>query len=160
MNKLTIAAAAAALSLSAIPTYAATQVGRLECKISGGVGFIIGSSKRLNCAFTPADSRLPIQLYWGRVNKFGLDVGATGGAVMEWMVLAPSSKSVLSDALAGNYVGASAEATAGAGVGANVLVGGSNRTITLQPLSVQGQTGLNLAVGVSSFNLHPAAPKG
>jgi hypothetical protein len=40
-----------------------------------------------------------------------------------------------------------------AGVGANVLIGGSNRTVTLQPVSFQGQSGLNVAAGVAGIDL-------
>ncbi len=59
--------------------------------------------------------------------------------------------------LAGDYVGATAEATVAAGLGANVLIGGSGRTIALQPLSVSSQVGLNLAVGVANLRLQPGA---
>jgi hypothetical protein len=43
-----------------------------------------------------------------------------------------------------------------AGLGANVLVGGSSQTVALQPLSVQGQIGLDIAAGVGSLDLHPS----
>jgi hypothetical protein len=130
-----------------------TKVGTLTCDISGGIGVIIASKKSVACMFTPAQPG-PRGVYTGSISKFGLDVGATAGGEMVWSVFAPSSK--VFGALAGNYAGASAEATVGAGLGANVLVGGSNRTVALQPLSVQGQTGLNLAVGVSELVLNPA----
>jgi hypothetical protein len=103
--------------------------------------------------FTPAQPG-PREVYTGSISKFGLDIGATAGGEMVWSVFAPSNKTF--GALAGNYGGASAEATVGAGLGANVLVGGSNRTVALQPVSVQGQSGLNLAVGVSELQLRPA----
>lgn len=130
-----------------------TRAGTLTCDISGGIGLIITSKKELTCLFTPSAAG-PKEVYVGSITKFGLDVGATAGGEMVWSVLAPSDRKF--GALAGNYAGASGEATVGAGVGANVLVGGSNRTVTLQPVSVQGQTGLNLAVGVSELQLHPA----
>lgn len=130
-----------------------TKVGTLTCDISGGIGVIIASKKSVACMFTPAQPG-PREVYTGSISKFGLDVGATAGGEMVWSVFAPSNK--VFGALAGNYAGASAEATVGAGLGANVLVGGSNRTVALQPLSVQGQTGLNLAVGVSELVLNPA----
>jgi hypothetical protein len=130
-----------------------TKVGTLTCDVSGGIGVIIASKKSVACMFTPAQPG-PREVYTGSISKFGLDVGATGGGEMVWSVFAPSNK--VFGALAGNYAGASAEATVGAGLGANVLVGGSNRTVALQPLSVQGQTGLNLAVGVSELVLNPA----
>lgn len=130
-----------------------TKVGTLTCDISGGIGAIIVSKKSVACLFTPANPG-PREVYTGSISKFGLDVGATAGGEMVWSVFAPSNK--VFGALAGNYAGASAEATVGAGLGANVLVGGSNRTVALQPLSVQGQTGINLAVGVAELVLNPA----
>jgi hypothetical protein len=136
------------------------ELGVLECSIQGGAGFIIGSSKSLNCTFRPASKTFGPEIYVGQVNKFGLDVGITGRTLMRWMVLASNADIYAPGALAGNYVGASAEATAAVGVGANVLVGGSNRTFTLQPVSVQAQTGLNLAAGVSRFELRTPHPAG
>jgi hypothetical protein len=130
-----------------------TKVGTLTCDISAGIGLIIASKKNVTCMFTPSQPG-PREVYSGSITKFGLDVGATAGGEMVWAVFAPSNKKF--GALAGNYGGASAEATVGAGVGANVLVGGSNRTVTLQPVSVQGQVGLNLAAGVAGLELHPS----
>jgi hypothetical protein len=130
-----------------------TKVGTLTCDISGGIGLIVASKKNVTCMFTPAQPG-PREVYSGSITKFGLDIGATSGGEMVWSVFAPSNKKF--GALAGRYGGASAEATVGAGVGANVLVGGSNRTVALQPVSVQGQAGLNLAVGVAGLELRPA----
>ena len=151
-------AAAAALFMSIAPAFAAAsdqaqEVGRLECVIHGGVGMIVGSSKKLNCTYTPSDPNVPKEDYVGRVTKIGLDVGVTGKSVMQWLVLAPTKSGYGPGALAGDYAGASAEASAVVGAGANVLVGGSDRTFTLQPISVQGQTGVNIAAGVTSFHL-------
>lgn len=156
---LAAAAVAAAIALplatSAQAAQAAqrTRVGTLSCDISGGIGLIITSRKDVTCMFTPSH-RGPREVYIGSISKFGLDLGATSGGEMIWAVYAPSTRRF--GALAGSYGGASAEATVGAGVGANVLIGGSNRTITLQPLSVQGQTGLNVAAGVAGLELRPA----
>lgn len=130
-----------------------TKVGTLTCDISAGIGLIITSKKDLTCMFTPAQPG-PREVYVGSITKFGLDLGATAGGEMVWSVYAPSSRHF--GALAGNYSGASAEATVGAGLGANVLVGGSDRTVALQPLSVQGQAGLNVAAGVADLRLRPA----
>ena len=129
------------------------KAGTLTCDISSGIGLIVGSQKQISCIFTPSQPG-PREVYFGTINKFGLDIGATAGGEMIWAVYAPSSRRY--GALAGLYTGASAEATVGLGPGANVLLGGLNRTITLQPLSIQGQAGLNLAVGVASLELHPA----
>lgn len=156
---LAAAAVAAAIALplatSAQAAQAAqrTRVGTLSCDISGGIGLIITSRKDVTCMFTPSH-RGPREVYIGSISKFGLDLGATSGGEMIWAVYAPSTRRF--GALAGSYGGASAEATVGAGVGANVLIGGSNRTVTLQPLSVQGQTGLNVAAGVAGLELRPA----
>src|SRR5690606_36266496 len=97
------------------------------------------------------------ETYNGSIEKIGLDVGTTDETRITWAVLAPSRDLYAPGALAGDYVGASAEATAAVGAGVNVLVGGSNEPFTLQPLSVQTQTGLNLALGVTEFKLHTAA---
>lgn len=153
---LSMAAAALIAAGVALPVSAQenrTKVGTLTCDISAGIGVVIASKKEVTCMFTPAAPG-PREVYVGSITKFGLDIGATSGGEMIWSVLAPSDRKF--GALAGNYVGASAEATVGAGVGANVLVGGSNRTITLQPVSVQGQTGLNVAAGVAGLTLRPA----
>lgn len=130
-----------------------TKAGTLTCDVSAGIGLIITSKKELTCMFTPSQPG-PREVYVGSITKFGLDLGATTGGEMVWAVYAPTTRKF--GALAGQYAGASAEATVGAGVGANVLVGGSNRTVTLQPLSVQGQAGLNVAAGVAGLELRPA----
>ncbi|MDO8875074.1 MAG: DUF992 domain-containing protein [Pseudolabrys sp.] len=130
-----------------------TKVGTLTCDVSGGIGMIVASKKAVTCLFTPANAG-PREVYTGSITKFGLDVGATSGGEMVWTVFAPTNKKF--GALAGQYGGASAEATVGAGLGANVLVGGSERTVSLQPVSVTGQAGLNLAIGVAALALQPA----
>lgn len=129
---------------------AGINIGTLECIVEGGIGLIITSSKAMDCVYKSASGREDV--YIGKLTKFGLDIGVTGEARMIWGVFAPGV--VEYGALSGRYVGASAEVTAGVGGGANALVGGSN--ITLQPLSVQVQTGLNAALGVSSMTLEPA----
>ena len=147
-------AAVAAVSAST-PSFAQdrTKVGALNCDISAGIGVIIASKKHVTCMFTPSAPG-PREVYVGDISKFGLDIGATSSGQMVWAVFAPSNRKF--GALAGHYVGGTAEATVGAGVGANALVGGSNRTVTLQPLSVTGQTGLNVAAGVAELTLRPA----
>jgi hypothetical protein len=156
--KTLLCATALAAALLTLPAIAEdrTEAGMLECQIEGGVGLILGSSKDMSCVFSPADKSRPQEAYVGTVSKFGLDVGVTDKAVMQWIVLAPSADPFPDGALAGHYIGASAEASAAIGGGANVLVGGSNDTVSLQPVSVQGTVGLNLALGVSDFRLAPA----
>lgn len=158
MHKLLSAVAVFAAVAIALLTPASaqanrTKVGTLSCDISGGIGLIITSKKDLTCMFTPSQPG-PREVYVGSITKFGLDLGATAGGEMVWAVYAPTIRKF--GALAGNYGGATAEATVGAGLGANVLVGGSDRTVALQPVLVQGQAGLNVAAGVAELRLRPA----
>jgi len=146
-------AAAVALPIPASAQANRTKVGTLSCDISGGIGLIITSKKDLTCMFTPSQPG-PREVYVGSITKFGLDLGATTGGEMVWAVYAPTNRKF--GALAGDYGGATAEATVGVGLGANVLVGGSDRTVALQPVSVQGQAGLNVAAGVTDLRLRPA----
>lgn len=136
------------------PAAASDQVGILECNVAPGVGFIVGASRALACRFKPVEG--PQQFYYGTINQFGLNLGFTDGGRLVWTVFAASN--AWHHALDGRYVGASADASVGAGVGANVLVGGSHRTVSLQPLSVSAQTGLNVAAGVGELTLEPAPP--
>jgi hypothetical protein len=149
----TIAAGAAAIAvLAAIPGTQAqsrVEVGVLTCMASGSTGFIVGSTRDLRCRFNRQGRD---EFYRGTINKFGLDIGATQQAQIAWAVLAPTSR-VPPRSLVGSYGGVSAEATVGVGVGANALIGGSDRSIVLQPLSVQAQQGLNIAAGVASLTL-------
>jgi hypothetical protein len=128
------------------------QVGQLSCSVSSGVGMIVGSQRNVSCNFKPDNG--PPEAYTGTMTKIGLDVGFTTGSAIIWTVFAGTNRYV--GMLSGTYTGAQAEATVGAGVGANALIGGSNRSVALQPLSVQGQTGLNVAAGIGSLELHLA----
>jgi hypothetical protein len=158
MKKWIISAAAVALAAGlAVATPAAARsgvkVGSLDCRIEGGVGLILGSSKGMVCRFHPAGGGRT-ERYVGRISRLGIDIGVTRKAYMTWAVFAPGK--VRRGALAGSYGGASAEATVGVGLGANVLVGGFRKTIALQPLSIQGQEGLNIAAGIAGLSLHYA----
>lgn len=148
----TILAATALLSTAA---YAQenVEIGRLECTVEGGIGLILGSSKDAICSYYDAEASEPTEVYYGTVNKVGLDIGFTEESVIQWLVFAPSTDAYAPGSLAGEYVGVSAEASMGLGVGANALVGGSSEGFMLQPLSVQGQTGINVAVGITGFQL-------
>lgn len=144
-------AAIVALGLAATPATAkeAVKTGVLDCDVSAGVGMIIGSSKTVNCTFKKGNGK--VEHYEGSLGKLGVDIGVTGEASMAWIVYAPGN--VGKGALEGTYGGASAEATVVAGLGANVLVGGFDNSINLQPISVKGQTGLNVAAGLASLSL-------
>lgn len=148
---LALAVALAVASAAVAPAYAKSgiKVGMLSCDVSAGAGFIIGSSKEVNCTFKGDKGHA--ERYRGSIGKLGVDIGVTAKTSMAWLVFAPGK--VNKGALAGTYLGATAEATVAAGLGANVLVGGSNKSIALQPLSVQAQTGLNLAAGLADLTL-------
>jgi len=154
MFRKAIAAAALLLAFAALEPAAAQRVrtGVLSCDVSAGIGFIIGSQRSLICQFSP-DGGQP-EIYTGTISRFGLDIGATAGGQMVWAVFAEYAGPT-PGVLAGDYVGATGEATVAVGLGANVLIGGSNRQVALQPLSVGGQVGLNLAVGVADLRLRP-----
>ena len=154
MYRKAIAAAVLLAAVSFEPAQAQrVRAGVLNCDISAGLGLIIGSQRTVRCLFTP-DGPGVREVYSGSISRIGLDLGVTAGAHMVWAVHAEFWGGT-PGALAGDYVGASGEATIAAGLGANVLVGGSNRSIALQPVSVQGQVGLNVALGVADLRLRP-----
>jgi len=128
---------------------AATRVGELRCRVNDGSGYVVGSSHKARCVFISMSGHR--ERYWGAVKRVGLDVGYTRGAVVRWAVFAPSDLGPR--ALTGDYVGASADIAAGIGGGANVLVGGNDRTISLQPVSLKTEGGLALGVGASKLEL-------
>jgi hypothetical protein len=156
--RITATLFAAVMGIAAIARPAAAQgpavnVGTLTCNVASGFGFIFGSSKALNCTFAGLGRA---EHYVGTITKFGADFGYTSGGVLVWTVVAPVG-AMVPGALAGSYAGGTASATVGVGVGANALVGGSGNTVALQPLSIEGNTGLNVAAGIAAIQL-TAAP--
>jgi hypothetical protein len=125
------------------------NVGSLQCTVAGGMGFVFGSSKALDCLLVRTDGLA--EHYSGTVKRFGVDIGFTKEAHIVWVVFAPGQ--ISKGALAGAYAGATASAAVGVGVGANVLLGGSQKQITLQPVSVEGSVGLNVAAGLAEVEL-------
>jgi len=154
MFRKTIAACTGALTLmmgtGAVHAQSGANVGTLTCNVAGGVGFVFGSSKDLSCLFTRTDGKA--ERYAGSISKFGVDIGFTKEAQIVWLVFAPGN--IAPGALAGSYGGATASGTVGVGVGANVLLGGSNKQVTLQPVSVEGSKGLNVAAGIGAVELN------
>lgn len=129
-----------------------SEVGILTCDIAPAIGVIIGSKQDVDCVFKPHRGRYGMEHYSGTITKLGVDVGFINGGRVAWAVWAPTVRP--EGALKGRYVGASANAAIGVGFGTNVLTGGSWKTISLQPISVQGQRGLNAAVGISRLKLN------
>jgi len=145
--------AAAALATAPVPPAdaqpARIQVGSLNCSLSASIGLVLGSQRNVSCLLHSDNA--PDEPYSGTMTRIGLDIGATSGGRIVWAVFAGTNRFV--GMLDGTYVGATAEASIAIGLGANVLVGGSNRSVALQPVSVQGQVGLNIAAGVSRLYL-------
>ena len=157
-RRLSVAISALTLVLGAFilaaPAHAqGARVGVLTCNVSSGFGFVFGSSRSLNCTFSGAGGHF--EHYVGTINRFGVDIGYIKGGVLIWSVLAPTITPAPC-ALAGNYGGATAQATVGVGAAANVLIGGNANSISLQPVSIEGTTGLNVAAGIASMTLQCA----
>ena len=151
-------AAAALAVLAAVPqahAFGNAKVGVLLCQVASGEGFVVGSTKTLNCTFTP-QSGAPLDYYTGAISRFGVDLGFTSNATLQWNVLADSFDAYKNDVLVGYYGGVGAEVTALLGLGTNVLVKRSTQDFVLQPISIQGQTGLNIALGIAEIELTPA----
>ncbi|MBO4226927.1 DUF992 domain-containing protein [Bradyrhizobium neotropicale] len=158
MRRFVFRAGTAIVMLASIIAGASAQqpervrVGVLECRGGASVGFIVGSVTHLGCVLRAEG--VPEDRYIATIQKVGLDIGITEETALAWGVYAPVSRIGPGD-LSGNYAGAQGSATLGVGVGGNVLVGGSNNSIALQPLSLQGQVGLNVAAGLASLELRP-----
>lgn len=147
------AIAAAAFAVSAIPASAQSriEVGTLKCNVAPSIGYVVASKRDMRCTFVPNDGSRPHR-YTATAGRVGLDLGVTKEGVLVWGVFAPTHRINRKD-LVGTYVGGSAGAAVGVGVGANALVGGSNNTVALQPLSGEGSVGLSVALGVTALTL-------
>jgi len=149
-------AALALFAIAAMPAQAAgnqmtVKTGSLTCHVASGWGFIIGSSRTIRCSYS--SKHHPHEHYTGTISKFGADIGYLQSAVILWAVAAPTTE-LGPGALAGHYAGAQASVALGVGGGANVLIGGFKKSIALQPVSVEGQNGLNVAAGIGAMSLH------
>src|SRR3954468_5703447 len=131
-----------------------TQVGMLSCKLNPSIGFVIFGHQSMECRFVQ-NPPLPTQIYEGALNTVGVDIGISAGGVLGWAVLAPTAGPP-PGALAGEYIGATGEVGMGLGAGVNVLVGGSERSFALQPVSLEGSVALNVTLGLSHLQLRAA----
>jgi hypothetical protein len=147
-----VAAATLVASVAGASAQQRVQVGVLECRGGSSVGFIVGSVTNLGCVLRVEG--MPEDRYVATIRKVGLDLGITEESALAWGVFAPVARLGPGD-LAGSYAGAQGSAAIGVGAGGNALVGGSNNSIALQPLSVQGQVGLSVAAGLESLELRP-----
>lgn len=148
-------AACVALALLSEPSEARAQarveVGLLQCTLSPGIGALVGSRRRMDCRFI---SGMSTANYTGTITRFGVDVGATAAGLLSWRVF---SRTRGASAIAGHYVGVSADVSMGLGAGAKVLVGGSRRTTMLQPVAFVGNIGINFAIGITGMTLRPSS---
>lgn len=163
LTAATLASAGAwAVNAADLPTYKETyrepdarggvKIGYLDCNIAGGAGYVLGSAKEVQCVFRSTVGAEASDHYAGAIRKLGVDVGFTTRSRLIWAVFAPTA-GYHKGALSGIYQGATAEATLGAGVGANILIGGTAGAIHLQTVSVTGQLGLNVAATGTSMTL-------
>ncbi|MES2752357.1 MAG: DUF992 domain-containing protein [Pseudomonadota bacterium] len=157
MSRLSTFASVAAATFIAASSLAfaqsgRTQVGVLECRGGPNIGMIVGSVTNLGCVFRSQGR--PDDLYTARITKIGIDLGITTETALSWAVFAPTVQLGPGD-LSGNFAGVDASAAIGVGLGGNVMIGGSQNSFALQPLSIQGQTGLSVAGGVQSLELRP-----
>lgn len=158
MPRYSFLIASAALALGASAAHASdfgVKVGVLTCQVEPGWGLVVGSSKSVDCIYRPVHGAP--DTYHGSISKLGLDLGYTDSGAIVWDVVAPTSD-VGPGALAGIYGGATASATILSGFGANVLLGGFDRSIALQPVSVTGDTGIDLAAGLAGLHLEEVPP--
>ena len=137
---------------SAQPGASGVKVGAMTCQVASGWGFVFHSTRDLRCTFTPLNG--DAEYYEGHITKFGVDIGYHKDAGIVWAVFAPTSD-VAKGSLAGSYAGGTAGAAVGVGLGANALIGGFNKSISLQPVSIEGGTGLNVAAGIAAIELEP-----
>jgi hypothetical protein len=149
-----IASLTALLTLTS-PLLAQSQdwanVGGLSCSMAPTIGLLVVSEQKLNCTFTPSGS-YPPEHYNGTIGTVGIDVGVIGGGLLAWAVYMPT-QGPPQGSLSGTYGGASGSIAAGVGAGANVLLGGSGRSVMLQPISVEGSVGVEVTLGVAALTL-------
>jgi hypothetical protein len=142
-----------ALSFGIDAVYSApvgAKAGLLTCDVSGGVN-VIRSNHALSCNYQGTGSKA-VEHYVGNIMSFGVNFGYTKNAKIVWAVFAPTSN-FKAEALQGDYAGVTAGATFGVGGDANVLIGGLDKSISLQPVSFEGNEGINIAAGVTSIRL-------
>ncbi len=156
ITALMAAAAIVSLTAAAHADEAGVKVGVLTCQIDSGWGYVLGSSRDIDCLYRPMHG--PEDHYRGLISKLGVDIGYTDTGTIIWDVVAPASDT-RAGALAGTYGGATANATLIAGVGANVLIGGFEKSIALQPVSVMGSSGINVAAGFGALRLRHDEPR-
>jgi len=154
LSTLTVAVTSLVASIASANAMPPVRAGILQCEGGQNVGYVVGSTTSLQCVFQ-SEGRRP-EPYIATLRRLGLDLGITDQTKLTWAVNAPTTRVGYGD-LAGNYGGVGANASVGIGGGGNFLVGGPANAYALQPISLQGQTGLNVAAGVAAIDLEPVA---
>ncbi len=153
-----LAVALFGLALTATSPARAGEIGILTCRSPQTTGYILWSSTAYDCVFqSSVGGGTP--RYSAVINRAGAEVGWSGNTTMAWAVFAASGQ-VGQGTLAGGYGGASAGAAVGVGARANALFGGFANSFALQPVSVEGETGLNARATVTGLWLQsqPVVP--
>ena len=130
------------------------QIGIITCDYIPGskVNLLIHSSASFNCVFEHGGQKdyydgeagigLGLDLQWTERSTMAYSVMASTGTDMDW-----------STALTGTYTGGKASAALGVGLGAAVLIGGSNDSVGLVPLAIEGSTGIGATAGIGYLSL-------
>jgi hypothetical protein len=146
-----VSALACLVMLAGSASAESVNVGMLACDVSKGIGHFLTEKQKMSCEFRPVSG--PAEQYYGKISDFGIELGKIKQGHLVWAVLVAALQDLPPGALAGKYIGVDADASLGVGLGANALIGGTGNGFILQPLSVEGEIGTNIAVGVRSVSL-------
>jgi len=149
------AAALSGIALLGTAPARAGEVGMLVCHSPQASGYIVVSARTYACTFSPTEGG--VQHYQATIYRFGAQVGVESNVGLAWAVFSLTTH-VGPGALAGAYGGASAGAAVVLGARANALVGGLPNAFALQPVSLEGMTGLNGVATVTGLSLQAVVP--
>jgi len=150
--------ATALISSPAIPADPGPEIGILKCHTLEGSGsyWLVHSSSGIECEFSHTKGT---ESYTGTTG-IGLGLDLSWNPTQEFVfsvVSAASDMQPEANFLAGRYVGVRAAATAGAGVGITILVGGGDKSVSLVPVGVDGNTGFGAEAGVNYLTLEASS---
>jgi len=147
-----------ASAMMAVPAFAGhssagTKIGILTCDAVPGskLNLLVHSTTDVECTFNSTAGE-GTEHYVGETGVgFGIDLKWDSESHLVFTVFAAegSGSNKLSS---GKYVGVGAEAAAGLGLGAHALVGGSNKSVSLQP-AIQAGVGVGASAGLTYLYL-------
>jgi hypothetical protein len=126
-------------------------IGSLSCNVGGSTGYILASSKSLDCVFLNKDGTQSAQ-YTGTIDKVGVDIGYTKAVHTIWRVYSLGSDRGPNN-LSGTYVGEQGTAAAGSQAGGNWIYGGPNAEVGMLASGIIQDAGYNLAAGVAAMTI-------